>query len=368
MRELRVIGLEPDGKKVICQDTESGEKFRIPADDTLRAAARGDLSRLGQIEIEMESTLRPREIQARIRAGATVAEVAVAAGVPMNRVERFAHPVLLERSRAAELAAAAHPLRYDGPALSTLGEVVAAALGARGHNPENTEWDAWKAEDNRWVVQVSWNVGRSVNRAHWRYLPGSNSGTVEAIDEVADELIDPDLSRPLRSVGAISPTVDDTDSDFDVAETEPAFDYTPPKAARVSPISRPARLTVKSDGSGEVTVDADSVTGEQTARRTPRPAPLESRPQPTAAQIDPVDEADDLPEAITADRTSPEHTEAAATEMPETPPGPATPTGPKNPENQDKSEPSRKRGRGNRKPSVPTWEDVLLGVRSSGNP
>ena len=364
MRELRVIGLEPDGKKVICQDTESGEKFRIPADDTLRAAARGDLTRLGQIEIEMESSLRPREIQARIRAGATVAQVAVAAGVPMSRVERFAHPVLLERSRAAELAAAAHPLRYDGPALSTLGEVVAAALGARGHNPENTEWDAWKGEDNRWVVQVSWHVGRSVNRAHWRYLPGSNSGTVEAIDEVADELIDPDLSRPLRSVTPLPPAVDETDSE----DPELAFDYTPPKAARVSPISRSARMTAKPDGS-EVTVDADSVTGEQTARRAPRPAVAESRPQPTAAHIDPADEVDDLPEVIADDPTSDEQTETAV--------GPQTPAAqedatpeiePKNTEVQDKSEPNRKRGRGNRKPSLPAWEDVLLGVRSSGNP
>ena len=38
-----------------------------------------------------------------------------AAGVDAARVERFAHPVLLERSRAAELATAAHPMLADGP-------------------------------------------------------------------------------------------------------------------------------------------------------------------------------------------------------------------------------------------------------------
>ncbi|MBA4024469.1 MAG: DUF3071 domain-containing protein [Gordonia sp.] len=342
MRELRVIGLEPDGKKVICQDTESGEKFRIPADDTLRAAARGDLTRMGQIEIEMESTLRPREIQSRIRAGASVAQVAAAAGVGMDRIERFAHPVLLERARAAELAAAAHPLRYDGPALSTLSEVVSAALGARGHNPDDTDWDAWKAEDNRWVVQVSWRVGRSVNRAHWRYVPGSNSGTVEAIDEVADELIDPDISRPLRSVQPVAPLpVEDDDSEH----PELAFDYTPPQASQVapiSPVSRSARLTVKSDGTEAVTVDADTVTDAQARRTAPRPAPRPAPPEPEPEVEVEVEEesavesapADDTGEASVHDETSP---------------------------------PSRKRGRGNRKPSVPAWEDVLLGVRSSGN-
>ncbi len=331
MRELRVIGLEPDGKKVICQDTESGEKFRIPADDTLRAAARGDLTRMGQIAIEMESTLRPREIQSRIRAGASVAQVAAAAGVSIDRIERFAHPVLLERARACELAAAAHPLRYDGPALSTLSEVVSAALGARGHNPDDTDWDAWKGDDNRWVVQVSWRVGRSVNRAHWRYLPGANSGTVEAIDEVADELIDPDISRPLRSVVAVAPVA----SDDEIEHPELAFDHTPPQAADVAPItpvSRPARLTVKSDGTEAVTVDADIVTGAQTARRT---APTQA-PRPAAPE----------PDVETADAPAPAEDEASTDEKPP---------------------PSRKRSRGSRKPSVPAWEDVLLGVRSSGN-
>jgi hypothetical protein len=344
MRELRVIGLEPDGKKVILQDTESSEKFRIPADDTLRAAARGDLTRMGQIEIEMESTLRPREIQSRIRAGASVAQVAAAAGVSIDRVERFAHPVLLERARASELASQAHPLRYDGPALSTLSEVVSAALGARGHNPDDTEWDAWKGDDNRWVVQVSWRVGRSVNRAHWRYVPGSNSGTVEAIDEVADELIDPDMSRPLRSVIAVAPV----DSRYDAAEDntydydhpELAFDYTPPPAAQVTPVSRPARLTVKSDGTEAVTVDADSLTGAQKARRIP---PRQTEPVP-AATSEPVTTDDQVTDVPTD-----EHSDADQPAAEEQAPAP------------------RKRGRGSRKPAVPTWEDVLLGVRSSGN-
>lgn len=333
MRELRVIGLEPDGKKVLCQDTESGEKFRIPADDTLRAAARGDLTRMGQIEIEMESTLRPREIQSRIRAGASVAQVAAAAGVGLDRVERFAHPVLLERARAAELAAAAHPLRYDGPALSTLSEVVSAALGARGHNPDDTDWDAWKGEDNRWIVQVSWQVGRSVNRAHWRYIPGSNAGTVESVDEAADELIDPDISRPLRSVVAVAPTPVEDDTEH----PELTFDYTPPPAAQVAPItpvSRPARLTVKSDGVETVTVDADSVTGAQTARRTaPGQTSRTSSPEPDV-DVEPGEEPAAAEDEPARDAQSP---------------------------------PSRKRSRGNRKPSVPAWEDVLLGVRSSGN-
>src|ERR1044071_333198 len=124
MRALRIVGLEDDGRTVILEDPTRGERFQLPADERLRAAARGDVTRLGQIEIELESQMRPREIQTRIRAGESVEQVAEAAGIPAHKVERFAYPVLLERSRTADLAQRAHPIREDGPDLQTLGEVV----------------------------------------------------------------------------------------------------------------------------------------------------------------------------------------------------------------------------------------------------
>src|SRR3954468_4530468 len=131
MRALRVVGLTEDGE-VVLEDPVRLERYSVVADEQLRAAARGDLSRLGQIAIELESQLRPREIQARIRAGASVEQVAAAAGVPLQKIERFAYPVLLERSRTAEMAQGAHPVRADGPDVRTLGEVVAHTFGLRG--------------------------------------------------------------------------------------------------------------------------------------------------------------------------------------------------------------------------------------------
>ena len=107
--------------------------------------------------------LRPKEIQAKIRAGASIEQVAEAAGVDIARVERFAHPVLLERSRAAELATAAHPVLADGPSVLTLLETVTTALVARGLDPDATNWDAWRNEDGRWTVQLAWKAGMSDN-------------------------------------------------------------------------------------------------------------------------------------------------------------------------------------------------------------
>lgn len=205
MRELRVIGVTPDSAHIVCVDTESGQKFRLPADDKLRAAARGDLARFGQIEIEMEATMRPRDIQARIRAGASVEQVTQESGMPVSRVERFAYPVLLERARAAELAQKAHPIRPDGPAVEILIDVVTAAFTARGHTLDNAEWDAWKDEKGFWVAQLQWQNGRSEIAAHWRYQPDAHGGSVSPLDDPATDLIDPDFGRALRGLASILP-------------------------------------------------------------------------------------------------------------------------------------------------------------------
>src|SRR5436190_8538612 len=196
MRALRIVGLDDDGRTVILEDPARGERFQLPADERLRAAARGDITRLGQIAIELESQMRPREIQARIRAGESVEQVAAAAGVPEHRVERFAYPVLLERSRTAELAQRAHPVREDGPDVQTLGEVVAHAFGTRGQDYSIANWDSWRGEDGKWVVELSWTAGRSNNSAHWAFHPGAHGGTVTPLDDHALDLLDPGANRP----------------------------------------------------------------------------------------------------------------------------------------------------------------------------
>ena len=205
MRTLRVVGITEGGgtTSVVLEDPERRERFSVPVDDRLRAAARGDLSRLGQIAIELESQLRPREIQARIRAGASVEQVASAAGVPQSKIERFAYPVLLERSRTAELAQLAHPVRADGPDARTLGEVVAHTFGLRGQENTGAEWDSWKGEDGKWLVALTWRAGRSDNRAHWAFQPGAHGGIVTALDEQASDLVEGLPMRPLRTVGPV---------------------------------------------------------------------------------------------------------------------------------------------------------------------
>jgi Protein of unknown function (DUF3071) len=234
MRELKVVGLDVDGKRIICETDDSGEKFLLRPDDRLRAAMRGEKteSSQSQPDAEVPNVLRPKEIQAKIRAGASVEQLAEAAGVDVGRVERFAHPVLLERARAAELATAAHPVLADGPSVLTLLETVTQALVARGLDPEVTNWDAWRNEDGRWTVQMAWKAGLSDNAAHFRYTPGAHGGTVTAFDDAACELIDRDFARPLRPLAPVAQL------DFEEPEVvapEPPPAPKPPRARKGKP-------------------------------------------------------------------------------------------------------------------------------------
>jgi Protein of unknown function (DUF3071) len=236
MRELKVVGLDVDGNRIICEADNSAEKFILLSDDRLRAAVRGEKTApsSSQSDTEVQSVLRPKEIQAKIRSGASVEQVAAAAGVDIGRVERFAHPVLLERSRAAELATAAHPVLADGPSVLTLLETVTSALVARGLDPEGTNWDAWRNEDGRWTVQMGWKAGLSDNVAHFRFTPGAHGGTVTAFDDAACELIDPDFARPLRPLAPVA-QLDFEEPEPPAAAPEPTQEPKPARARKGKP-------------------------------------------------------------------------------------------------------------------------------------
>ncbi|MEV1294926.1 septation protein SepH [Pseudonocardia sp. NPDC049635] len=268
MRALRVVGVTGDGS-VVLEDPGRRERYTVPADEQLRAAARGDVTRLGQIAIELESQLRPREIQARIRGGASVDEVAAAAGVPTQKIERFAYPVLLERSRTAELAQSAHPQRADGPDSRTLGETVAHTFGLRGQDFTAAGWDSWKGEDGKWVIALTWQTGRSDNAAHWSFQPGAHGGTVAPLDEHASDLIEGLPARPLRPLGSV----------VDMArEDDPAPDHTADAA--------PARAVA----GGQARPPADSWAGRGIApeqrRSSPPPRPRVEGPTRNATRSD----------------------------------------------------------------------------------
>lgn len=173
MRTVRLVGLSSDGRSLIVAD-DRGEELALAADDRVRAALRGDRPRLGQLEIEMESALSPREIQSRIRSGESLSEVARVAGVPPDRVERFARPVLAEREHIASVAMTAS-VRRRGETSGHRGlrKALHERLLARGVDLDSIAWDAFRQGDGRWAVTAAYRSGESDRQALFLFdLPG----------------------------------------------------------------------------------------------------------------------------------------------------------------------------------------------------
>jgi Protein of unknown function (DUF3071) len=186
MRQLRLVALTDDGKSLVltldaAEPGEEGERFELPIDDRVRAAARGDARRLGQIDVEIGVTLPPRVIQARIRAGETPEQVASASGIRVERIMRFAHPVLQERERVAEQAREARVRLSESAPSVPLQQFMSERLRLLGADLDAVRWDAHRAGDGVWQVTAAWQAGAKSGVTRWAYdIPARTVTPVDA--------------------------------------------------------------------------------------------------------------------------------------------------------------------------------------------
>ena len=355
MQDLTLVGLSKDGKQLVLV-SDSGEEFALPADAKLRAALRGDHARLGQLEIQMESALRPRDIQARIRAGETPEKVAAAANTSVEKIMGFATPVLAERAHIAERAQRSSVRRKAGEGPSKLlGDAVAERLRERNLSPDSVEWDAWRREDGRWTLVADYRSGEKARHAEFLFdAPGRY---VMAEDDEARWLVgerseqhgaQPRTAGGPRRLTSVSSLDDELPLGSDAIDmvSGAASDEDQEPTADLSAVSRAARHPEVDPFS--ISGDADWMATQATERavRRPRPEPTEdSVPEPDDAAGEATGEAAGQDNGDAADQATGEAVEAAPEEdQPERP------------------RPPRKQVRKTRgRASVPSWDEIMFG-------
>ncbi len=195
-------GLSEDGTHLLVV-TDAGEEIKVAVTDELRA-----LVRHARIAIRDErpaaSGMPPREIQQRIRAGLSAAELAHLTGEPVESLAKFEAPVLAERAYIVELALST---RIGRDATSpTLGDLVGDRLAGRAIDPASVEWDAWRELDEPWRVAADFaTAGRTV-RAMWTFDHVAKALTAE--DEESTWLTETELLEapiPRRHLAAVRP-------------------------------------------------------------------------------------------------------------------------------------------------------------------
>ena len=119
-----------------------------------------------------QSSLSPREIQARLRAGGTIESVASEAGVDDEWIARFAAPVLAEQ---AQVAARAKQMVFTkarlGPSAQPLGLSVRWNLADKGvrmvEDVFDGAWAAYNVHGAVWVVRFHYVSRQKSQSAEW---------------------------------------------------------------------------------------------------------------------------------------------------------------------------------------------------------
>ncbi len=321
MVHLTLAGLSEDGKRLLLV-SDAGVEFTLDVDAKLRAALRGDSdarARLSQLEITMDSVLRPRDIQARIRAGETPETVAAAARTTVDKIMPYAAPVLAEREHVAQRAQRASLRR---PAASgtgssgaaptgsrTLGDAVGGHLRAQNIDPGGVDWDAWRREDGRWTLTATFSLDAREGQAAFTFdAPGNY---VSADDDDARWLIG-DGAPP--AAGASAPSSAD--------------DLAAVRRRRLAAVP-PDELPLGEDAIDLVSEPAPDVPGSLGSE-----APVEAYLDEPDAIEDRAGEVDETDEPAGAD-------DEAASARADEPAG----------------RPARRKGRA----SVPSWDEIMFG-------
>lgn len=353
MRQLRYVSPSDEPELVIVETADGAEQFGLRIEPALRDAIRTDPPRPGFTTGagEGEASLGPREIQVRVRAGVDPQELAEEHGLALEKVMRFAGPVLEERVRIAEEARRARARRSTTEGQTVVfGETVDARFDAHGIDATTVRWDARRREDGQWLIVATWAGGQGEHTAEWAFsLAGRH---VTPIDDAAADLLS---DKPIRPF----------------APPEPARPVPPPLAPGVfafpaMPNAHTGPLPKVEDVFDQEAADPDA------PRAVPPLAPVPVTPPAPAAPVTPA--ATQRPAAATyAEQPLPlgiaDPVVAAADPAPEqsTIPVPQlTSLGVGSRSSDDApreraAEPHRSRSRERSK--VPTWDDIMLGVR-----
>lgn len=410
-RTARVIGLDSGEENLILE--LDGEQFTLPVTAELRVlvrsatsnfvtpagtsrendAAASDTAKSPQSPQSEQSAqpaaeITPREIQTRIRAGETPEDIAAVTGADISSIRRYESPIIAERNYVIEQAQAA-PIMRDAQE-PNLGEVALDRLAARGVASEDLVWSAHRIPGAAWTITLQFTAGELQRTAAWSYEPRGRLLT--ALDDEARWLTESEEIRDEPIPARLTPVRDwvyDVDSDGGVigsgipdsvdgadGEVGDAGEGSESESTRDSEDSAQKYLTHQQDLLDELSSrrgrrqpiladDADDpfdLLGEIPAAHPPASRPGEA----VDAEILQLPEFDPDQVALEAD---PEVQETApAKPLPDS--GEKDTTAPseqakeEDPVAKDESAKPRPARRNSKRPSVPSWDEIVFGART----
>jgi Protein of unknown function (DUF3071) len=211
MSELRVTGRSEDGTHLLLTDHEDHE-FTLRISDNLKATI--NQPRLASVPTEdAPPSISVKEIQARLRAGALIEDLAREANWSFEKVERFAGPILQERAYVLSVANSV-VIRNSGRDALTFIEVVTNRLTSNGVAADTLSWNTHRRDDGQWVIRLNYPNRDGIGDAVWFF--DMQKRTITAEDEGASWIMgeaapvrepEPEVSHGLVYTPTSTPTV-----------------------------------------------------------------------------------------------------------------------------------------------------------------
>lgn len=406
-RRLRLVGVADSADELVLSNGD-GEEFYLPITDALRNAATRPIGRPSAAAAdEAAKELSPREIQAKLRAGATVLELAEQHGLEESSLEVYATPIIAERDwiarQAQELEVAAPQLGNqayeavfgDEPAL--LGEMVNHRLEAMGLDPATVVWDAWREEDSTlWTVSADFSVeglgDSSIGDpppAIWSYkMQSKHLENANRWAQVLSEFGPADSpvasTMPRSFLTSVNDAPFDVESDTDYSSRSP---YQPDEAQEelldVLHARRGQRLGVDEESDDELAamitrdedpaplqgpklVVSDEFADGSTANTEPETENLTTEVEVAWSDDNAEDPAQwDGREVVAGEfmppeSTSEEHHDGSYEQVADQT---DTSDGPETSETDEAEKKTDQPGRSRKRPTVPSWDEIIFGTR-----
>jgi len=167
MSELRLTGKNPEGTHLTLTNP-IGEEFTIRISDTLRATV--NQPRLAAVSPSDDvETMSVKEIQRRLRSGEAMDAIARDGHISVEKVERFAGPILQERVYILDQAFAVVLRKESARDQETFYDVVISRLAPMGVDSDSLSWNTWRIHDGTWTIDLSYPNRDGHGSATWNF-------------------------------------------------------------------------------------------------------------------------------------------------------------------------------------------------------
>lgn len=199
MTELRLNGRTEDGLHLSLHDND-GNEFTVRVSDTLRATV--NQQRLSSVPTTTEPSVSIKEVQRLLRAGQAPEQIARDNNVSIEKIERFAGPILSERIYIIDQAQQIAIRKEVGREPVTLLGVVISRLAPRNIDSSELSWDTWRLENGTWTIELHYPNSTGVGIAQWNF--DATMRTLVSMDENARWMMgDEPAPRQLPTAGLV---------------------------------------------------------------------------------------------------------------------------------------------------------------------